>query len=98
MANLTPVYPVGAQEGAHRHADDMLDRSGLRRAAEIKEHRLEQRRLAGIEKLRRRDVAVIDCQHAGFGLGAQIGGELGDADGGAGLVKNLARFRACARR
>ncbi len=40
--------------------------------------------------MRRRDVAIADREHAGFGLRAQIGGEFGDADRGAGFVKDLA--------
>src|SRR5215472_15987594 len=64
---------VGGEDCSDRNPDHMVDPLLGRRRGKIEQYRLEQRRLAGIEELRRRDLAILDREHAGLDLGRQIG-------------------------
>jgi hypothetical protein len=53
--------------------------------------------VAALDELRRGDLAVLDREHAGLDLRLEIGGDLGGAVRGAGLVDLAAEVRHARR-
>ena len=65
-------------------------RSSVGGVAEIKDHRLEQSRLARLDELRSRNLAIVDHEHSGLDLAFKIAGHERDPMAGAGFVKGPA--------
>ena len=69
----------------------MIDALRRRGRSEIEQHRLEHRGVAALDELRRRDLAILDGEHARRNLRLEVRGDLGDADGRTAFVDLAAR-------
>src|SRR5580704_6573946 len=87
FAPLVLARAISSQKSLHRDADHMSNPLRRWRPGEVEQHRQNQCRLARFHELRGRDLAILDREHAGARLRAQIIRDPGYADRGTGLVK-----------
>src|SRR5579871_403897 len=80
---------VGRHEGAHRSAHHMIDPLVGWRFAKVEKQRLEHRRMAGVEELRRSQFSILDCEIACCDLVVEIAAQPRYTGGGPCLVESL---------
>ncbi len=84
---------IGRHERAHRDPDHVVDALGGGWGAEIEQDRHEHHRLARVEELSSRHLAVVDRQDAGCHLRLEIRSEMRDAARWTGLIELPSELR-----